>query len=398
MDKEIDLGKYVRVVFRHYRFGLLLLILVAGVIVAANMLKPPTYSTSAVLIAKPTIQQWRFESRIQPTYLGNKNWQLEFSELGKDSATRNIVSRLAQQAAGRSLPGSATVRAGRQTLLFVDAVASTPEGAADLANYWARAFVQWIGQVYGPHGMLEPLRDQLALADRVFTQSFTALDAFKAKTGMGIIPKEQASSDGYLWLGHGGYELAERNRQLAAQGLALANVQAFMDEFQRATYSASSERALEHLPWHLLATEQVIARGYITPETIGEHQGDATFWNTVLPLELEAQTLAYSHLETELGRLQESLTAQSRQFDQLVDEFNLSRENYLTWRRKVDEVQTQIEVNDVELQLIQDASAPAAPVPIRWPVVGASALAAGLVVGIVGCFAIEGIESRRRRG
>lgn len=392
MQDDIDLGKYVRVVFTHYKFGLLLFVIVALVVAVPQLLRPASYTATATLFARTPQYQWRFDSRVLPFVQVNKNWQKEFSEVAKDPWLKRTIADALVDEYPAGLPGLVTVRAGKQTLIHVDATASTPEEAAQLANRWSEAFVGRIDQMYGTASLADPFSEELAEVGSVYRLTKDAVREFKARTGIGIASEGQTMLEGYEWLGPLGLELAEKNRLLAQHRLAVGNLQVVRDQLQQA--QAAGE-ALDELSWELLNVTSISERGQLTLDVVVTYLEAPEHLASLIDSELTAQNSVVEILEQEIAGDQEEITRLADELDRLVESRILAKETYQTIYRKIDEIEIQSKIEGPLLQVITKAVSPADPKQTDWLMIILSAVVAGGVVGIAGCFAAEFVEARR---
>lgn len=117
----------------------------------------------------------------------------------------------------------------------------------------------------------------------------------------------------------------------------------------------------------------------------------------LLTSEMSAQTLAAKLLDEDVTKSQQAITDLTAEFDRLVQERILSREDYTTFRRKVDEIVYQSKIENVELRFLAQAEPPTQPLQaIQWPLVLFWALCAGVVIGIAACYVAEFVQSRGR--
>ncbi len=391
MDDELDLSRYLRVLIRHARLGLLVFIMVAGVIVIANLLRPASFTATATLFGGPQYQ-WRFDSRLSPNTPVNVNWQRIFLDLAKDPwFQRQIAAEVEKRLSAQDI-GTMTVRAGKQSLIHIDVSASTPEDAARLANAWAEAFADQAERLYGTTALSDQFAQELKRWEETYQQAVQAVEDFKARTGVGISSEGAPSLEGYEWLGAMGMELAEHSRQLAAHRQAIANLELLKEQLEQARRDHSS---LEGLPWQLLDIPSITARGILTPEAIIQHLDDAGALSDMLASELAAQQAAASALEERVAAEQAELARLSSELDRLVEERNLARENYQTMSRKVSEIDIASRVEGPLVHVVGKALPPEKPASRDWPVVLVLAVAAGAVLGAAACILAE-LMTRRR--
>jgi len=392
MQDDIDLGKYVQVVFKHYKLGLLIFVIVALVVAVPQLLRPASYTATATLFARTPQYQWRFDSRVLPFVEVHKNWQKEFSEVAKDPWLKRAIADALVDEYPTDLPGSVTVRAGKQTLIHVDATASSPEEAAQLANRWSEAFVEWIDRMYGTTSLVAPVSEELTEVESAYRQAESVVREFKARTGLGIASEGQTMLEGYEWLGPLGLELAEKNRMLAQHRLAVESLEIVRGQIQDAQVTGEP---LEGLSWELLNVSSISERGQLDVDVVMKHLDDPEHLKGLIDSELNAQESAVKVLEERVAGDQEEIARLIGELDHLVETRILAKEVYQTLQRKVSEIDVQSKIDGPKLQIIREAVSPAAPKQTDWLMIILSAVVAGGVVGIAGCFAAEFVEARR---
>jgi len=392
MQEEIDLGKHLRAIAAHYRLGLLIFFIIAAIIIGMQFILPTSYQATATLFAAAQQNQWRFDTRLASNPEAGKNWPKEFLELSKDAWLKEQIALQISPETGGELDGAVWV-GNKQSLLHVQALSSSPEKAIDLANEWSLAFIGWVSQVYGTAATSESTLQQLEEVNKIYQKSLQDLKDFQARTGIGVAAEGQTMMEGYEWLGPLGLELAEKNRALAAQKVAQANLALLNAQFQEAKEAGKS---LKDLPWQLLDVAPISARGQLTPQIAIEKSDQPRELEALLSAEIDVQSRATQALEEEVGKNQQAIMDQIEQHDQLVQERILQRENYTTFRRKVDEIQYQAKIEDVELRMLTPAAAPVTPVrAMSWPLAAILALGVGAIAGVAACYVAEYIQKRR---
>lgn len=386
MEDELDLTRYLRILVRHARLGIVIFILTAGAILLVNLLRPASYTATATLFAGGPQYQWRFDSRLSPNIPVNVNWQRIFLDLAKDPWFRSQVAAQVETRFPHKNIGEMSVRAGKQSLIHIDVTAFTPQDAAGLANAWAEAFAYQAEQLYGATALAEPFAQELKRWEEQYQQAVKAVEEFKARTGVGIASEGAPSLEGYEWLGALGMELAERSRQLAAHRQAIANLQLLKEQLEQARRQNAS---LEELSWQLLDAPTIAARGILTHEVVAEHLNDAGALAALLDAELTAQQAAATALEERLSADQAQLAQLSSELDRLVEERNLAKENYLTLQRKVSEIEIENRVEGPLVRVVGKAAAPEKRASRDWSVVAVLAITAGAVLAIAASIIAE---------
>lgn len=392
MEDELDLSRYLRILVRHARLGIVVFILTAGVVILANFLRPASYTATATLFAGGPQYQWRFDSRLSPNTPVNVNWQRIFLDLAKDPWFKEqIAVQVKAQFPGENI-GEVTIRAGKQSLIHIDVTADTPQDAANLANAWAEVFAHQAEKLYGATALSESFSQELKRWEEIYQQAIQAVDDFKARTGIGVASEGAPSLEGYEWMGALGMELAERSRQLAAHHQAIANLQLLKEQLEQARRQNSS---LDNLSWQLLDAPSIAARGILTHEIIAQHRNDAGALAALLDAELAAQQAAASALEQRLAADQTELAKLSSELDRLVEQRSLAKENYQTLQRKVNEIDIENHVEGPLVRIVGIAVPPAKRASRDWPVVAVLAAAVGAILGTAACIIAERMTRRR---
>ena len=392
MPDDIDLSKYVQVVFRHYKLGLILAVCVALVIVVSQWLQPATYTATTTLFASSPQYQWRFDSRVLPLVQTNKNWQKEFTEVAKDSWLKAEIEAALTERYGESSQGTVAVRAGKQTLVHVDATASTPESAMNLANRWSEEFIEWVDEMYGTAPLADAFSAELVDAENAYMEKVEAVRQYKADTGIGIASEGQTMLEGYEWLGPLGLELAEKNRILAEHTLAVENLEILDEQLQSAQAAGAS---LESLSWELLNVPAIQDRDQLHIEDVQALFDDAEQIAALIDAEMMAQNNVMATLQDVIADDQDQITQLATELDRLVEARILTKEIYQTIQRKVDEIAVQSEIEGPLLRVITEATLPTGPNRGDWLMIGLLAVVSGAVIGVSGCFVAEFVESRR---
>lgn len=392
MEDELDLSRYLRILVRHARLGIVVFILTAGVVILANFLRPASYTATATLFAGGPQYQWRFDSRLSPNIPVNVNWQRIFLDLAKDPWFKEQIAVQVKAQFPEENIGEVTIRAGKQSLIHIDVTADTPQDAANLANAWAETFAHQAEELYGATALSESFSQELKRWEEIYQQAVQAVDDFKARTGIGIASEGAPSLEGYEWMGTLGMELAERSRQLAAHRQAIANLQLLKEQLEQARRQNSS---LDKLSWQLLDTPSIAARGILTHEIIAQHRNDAGALAALLDAELAAQQAAASALEQRLAADQTELAKLSSELDRLVEQRSLAKENYQTLQRKVNEIDIENRVEGPLVRIVGIAVPPAKRASRDWPVVAVLAAAVGAILGTAACIIAERMTRRR---
>lgn len=394
MNDEIDLGHYLRRVLRHFRLGLVLFLLVAGVIMVGNALRPTTYQATATILTAGPQYQWRFDTRVVSNIPVNKNWQQDFVNLVKDPWMKGQIDQMAAQSLGRPIDGNVTVRAGQQIFIHIDATAGSSEDAVALANAWAEAFVAQVERLYGTSALQNPFVRALDEWEQAYSDTIEAARVLKAETGIGIAAVGAgSSSEAYEWLGPLGFQLAQESRLLADSRTAIENLEVLQSQVQSAVEKGGS---LDTVSWQLLDVPAIRSRGMLTADTILQQLDDPAGVAAMLDAELTAQRNTVAALEPRLSELQQTASVLSVKLDRIVDERFFVKETYQILRRKVDEITLQQEMEGPIAQVVTRAQEPAQPASKDWPLAALLALVAGVVIGAAGAFLAEAIESRRR--
>jgi len=179
---------------------------------------------------------------------------------------------------------------------------------------------------------------------------------------------------------------------LAQHRLAVESLEIVRDQIQDAQ---TTEKTLDGLSWELLNVSSISERGQLDVGVVMKHLDDPEHLKGLIDTELNAQERAVKVLEEGVAGDQQEITRLIGELDHLVETRILAKEVYQTLQRKVDEIDVQSKIDGPKLQVIREAVSPAESKQTDWLMIILSAVVAGGVVGIAGCFAAKFVEARR---
>jgi len=392
MDEEIELRQYLRVLTRHWILILAITAVCTLVALGLTLSQPALYRASVTLLAQPTKYEWRMDPNIQHIVDTRKDWKREYLALFESFDLSSEVA----EAIGDSLPPaersevsireSVSARSGVEDIFYIDAQSSDAAAAAGLANGWAEAFAQRVGELYGPAAELSKFETQLAEAEATLGVADEELEAFRRSSGLGLEQSTNLVLERYF---------SALEKRLEGKNTLLAEYQNALDALRlvirQAEKNQGGDGAITDLPLELLEVASVQARGQATAERVLA-QSD---WAEVLSiLRREEQLLAdtVSSLQEEVETLQEEMAALDREHALLQQQYSLAREVHSVLSREVTESRIQAGVDAGGAQILSPASPPTGRAGSRQVMDVLVAAALGLVVSVLAAFAVEFVQ------
>jgi len=453
-EDEIDLREYILVLIKYWRWIVGVSVLAAIVAFGVSSFLPRTYEASANVLILKSETQISFEPKFQTTtdeQLGDKNYQNTLADLVKSNDLAAIV--LAQS--------SELFSSGEQTVLdllkmvdvstsgdvvSINITSQDPEVAAQLANIWATAYVDYVNTLLGEgknsllieiekqvQGVTDDYQSaQLAwekfLGDNQITTLSLEIDAKKSqlqtlrnqqsdieKNPLFLQDLEQKTqrqllSNKYaelkqldVWMSDA---LAMRDQigqgatsEAATAGDALAFV------LLRSQVLASSAKAGVQLQLNLadIAESDVSAIDvFALIETLQNRQTRvqdeidnlsnvliSTQEDVVLDVKPIVSSEAMTALNAEILSLTAELEKQQAQQRELKQTRDLAWENYTTIQRKMAEVKLDSQITDSQVRVASQAIVPEEAISPRRMMNTAIAGVLGLMLSIFGVFAID---------
>ena len=403
MEDEIDLRKYVQVLlrWRWWIAGLALLAAVAAL--AVSFLLPPSYEAKAlVAITQPRyIMQFdpRFEAAtdILPVYKAYPELATGDELLGDLLAGLNPLPEGVETLDDlRDLLEAAL--GADPSVVRMTARAGDPMEAARVANDWAELFVDRANEIYGGQNgeQVRFFEGQLAEAQGKLEAAEGALVAFQARNQgsslnakLGSARQEQAE---YLAEQRETVRLSQdigglRAQLATRQGGATATLGDELSVLRLRTRALDSAGAgAQGLSDIQL---QVGEQGTLSGRTVEELVALLDALQDGLEGKAEEVTARLEALEPQILALQQQVQEVDNEADRLVRTRDVTRDTYLILTRKVEEARIAAQDTEREVRLASRAAAPEKPVSPRKKLNTLVGGALGLMMGVVGAFALE---------
>ena len=152
MEDEIDLGKYFKVLIRHWKLivGLTIIASVAAFVVSS--LLPPAYEATALIVVTRLRNQYQFDPRIQ-TQIDQQPYKA-YPEL---ALTDNLLTRVIAALGDQLKPEDRDPAALRErlsagagadpSLVRLSVTGDQPQQAQTIANIWASLYVTYTNEL-----------------------------------------------------------------------------------------------------------------------------------------------------------------------------------------------------------------------------------------------------------
>ena len=404
MEDEIDLRKYVQVLLRWRWWIAGLALLAAAAALAVSFLLPAAYEAKAlVAITQPRyIMQFdpRFEiaNDIQPVY--NKAYpELATSDelLGELLAGLNPLPEGVETL--EDLQDSLESELGADpSVVRLTARAGDPREAARIANGWAELFVDRANQIYGGQsgeqvrffeGQLAEARGKLEAAEQALVVFQARNQGSSLNAKLGSARQEQAE---YLAEQRETVRLSQdigglRAQLATRQGGATATLGDELSVLRLRTRALDSAGAgAQGLSDIQL---QVGEQGTLSGRTVEELVALLDALQDGLEGKAEEVTARLEALEPQILALQQQVQEVDNEADRLTRARDVARDTYLILTRKVEEARIAAQDTEREVRLASRAAAPEKPVSPRKKLNTLVGGALGLMMGIVGAFALE---------
>ncbi len=201
MEDEIDLRKYVRVLFQHWKLIAGLTVAGAAAALVLALALPRSYEASALVVVTSPRFILNFEPRIETAagqdkveidpkaYLGLATSDELLTQLLADPATASLEEG---ERTREGLLGKLEATTGTDpTLIELRATGDDPERAAAIANAWARLFVKYVNQLYGYEQDTQArFGDQLSQAKADYEVAQRAVEKFLADNRLAELQRE----------------------------------------------------------------------------------------------------------------------------------------------------------------------------------------------------------------
>lgn len=402
MDETIDLRPYVDAIVR--RWWVILGSIVGFILLAVTLyLSQNEYRANALIAVTDPAQRLQFDSRIVST-LNVANLLQAYPEI---ASSDGVMTTLLEEARGlsnnnidslpalRSIIDVETGADGRLVRLVVRH--NNPQIAADIANAWARIFVNVVDSIYVPAGGgVEFFRDQLSQTETDLQTVEKALVDFQSGSRIAIVENELAA----LKDRQSTY-LAEKNRLLltmdnirSLQGQIAAGsgdtipwadqLVSLMLQLKMYETETTSETVLPESPLQL----QLSAQNNLTTEQRNEQLALLSILATTAETRLSEIDVKLIGLESDIFNLQQEQQDLTNRYDQLTRDRDIAKETYSTLARKIDEVRIQTEDSTTGLKVASLATAPLEPDRANLFVTVGIAGMVGLLLSVAALIAI----------
>jgi succinoglycan biosynthesis transport protein ExoP len=399
MEDEIDLRAYIEVLIRYWLWIAGLAVVAAVVAFVVSSMLPRTYEASAVVLVTQPRYQMQFDPRID-TQQGTPAYNAFPTLATSDDVLQNVVEGYTpSNASGIGQWTLSTLRGmveatsqGDPSLVVLKVTSRSPKDAAAIANVWADRLVKRGTELYGQgEADVTFFEAQVQQAQQALDQAEAALVDFQARNQASIVSAQldslrRSQADyladqraiAYIIQDIQGLR-AQLAEQTAGQPVSLADsLTALFLQIKAFNAQASAPIQLQVQSSTDLSDKSVEEQIAFLDDLVATLQAKSAENDSRLA-ELEPQILA----------LQKQLQEINVESDQLTRTRDLARDTYTTLARKVDEARIAAQEASGMLQVGSEAAVPAAPVGPRRLVNTAIAGVLGLMIGIVGVFAVE---------
>lgn len=388
--EEIDLGEYFQVILKHWKVvaGALLLATITAAVAA--FAQSPIYEAT-VTIMEPS---YRLEAGGGLTSMDEKVGEgIKVLPTVAKSATieEQVIEALesvlspAERARGALLKTVKVVADKNDPSLFqIKVRSSDPDKASQIADTWAEKCVEYMtGPTAKSSGELEFVKAELQAAEQELMAAEEELARFQAESGLGVA---SGGLDPYAALGERGKELEAKTLLLASHRVARDNLLRLLQAAQEMKEAGGT---VTDLPLQLLSVEVIVNRGQLSPELIKEQGSDIDAVIAMIEREERIISGVIDTLSAEVAQLQEALERDGVELARLQRRAKDAEEDYNLLSDKVQE----IEIRRSGVIILSPAIKPGQPMgSISKPLVIAVGVAAGVVVGVFGAFALEYFE------
>lgn len=395
MEEEIDLRKYILVLFKfkYWIVGLTIIAALAGL--GGSFLIEPTYEAAAlVAITKPRYNM-QFDPRFstddfQPPYKAYLDLAMG------DALIAQLVEDLkdgldGQEQSVRAIRGMLEASPGSDpSIVRLIARNGDAERAALVANRWGELFVNHVNELYGQsQADLTFFDTQLAGARAVLAQTEQDLIIFQATNESAILQTQldakQAALQAYLdaalslrLLIQDAQSLQHRLRAQDPTSPVLQNDELTM------LLLAIDIQAKSDIPVEL----QVSGQQASTSKTVGEQLVLLADLIQSLQSKLKVVEQEAVALEPDILHLQEASERVKTEYDRLIVAKTVAQETVLTLSHKAAEARIAAQDEGGDARLASTAVTPDTPISPRKMTNVAIAGTCGLLVGVFGALAI----------
>lgn len=399
MEEEIDLRRYIKVLFSHWVWivGLAVVAAIAGYVFSS--LQPPIYQASSVVMVTEPRFQLQFDTRFR-TDEGSPAYKAFPILAVSDDVLQGVLDAYQTTAMGqahpltlaqlRSMSGASSE--GDPSLVVLTIRSDSAELASLLANHWADVFADHGNAMYsGGQGDVAFFQEQTALAETALQKAETALIAFQANNRESILQNQlsalqQAQRD-YLASQQSISVLVQDTQALRAQWADRPSSQAtsLSDGLTALFLQIKAFNAQADIPLQL----QIDSAEVLGPQSISEQIAYLDELTTILMTKSAEIDASLQALEPEMLSLQQQTQQTAVKKDRLTREWDLARETHLTLTRKLEEARIAAQEANGILHVGSHAAMPTRPMGPRTLFNAALAGLVGLMLGVVGVLAVD---------
>jgi uncharacterized protein involved in exopolysaccharide biosynthesis len=402
MEDEIDLRVYINVLVRHWRLVVALTLLAGAAAFVVSLLLPTKYRATAVVVVTRPLYQFQFSPAIQ-NLPETVQQGLLTGKAALELATSDAMLQQVLHEVGDELPSEErnlvsikemlTAKGGSDpSIVNLSVLNRDPQRVTRIANTWASLYVRQVNDLYSQSGeQLEFFEGQLTQAKNDLDEADQALVDFQKRNDSTILQaqlsaKQSALSD-YLVL----------NESLK---LLLQNVSSLQDQLARQPADTAStlgdDLAVLSLQINALNAQsgipiqlQLPSTGTLSNKTVSQ-QADylAGLAKTIEAKQSEVKRQAEA-LPIEIRTLQGQIQETSTEAVRLTRQRDLAQTVYTTLAQKVEETRIAAQDTSGRTRLASSAVVPEKPVSKRLLGNTAIGIALGLLVGVMGVFAVE---------
>jgi uncharacterized protein involved in exopolysaccharide biosynthesis len=402
MEDEIDLGKYFRILIRHWKLivGFAIIGSVAAFVVSS--LLPRTYEATALIVVTRQRNQYQFDPRIQ-TQLDQQPYKA-YPELAlTDDLLTQLIATLDDQLKPedrnlQTLREHLSARAGVDpSLVRLLVTHSEPQQAQALANTWAELYVTYANELYQQRSssavffeaQATEASSRLALAEK-------ALVDYQARNPLSLVTAQlnskKAELSHYLTATQTIALVIQDARSLQQQ-LARQNVDSpssLSDQLSALYMQVDALNSKADIPIQL----QISGDGTLSNRTVAEQAALLGTLMHVLQSKSDEIQQQIKAVEPDILALQKAQQEAQVELDRLTRERDVAEETYLTLIRKVNEADVAAQDSGGGVQLASQASLPIEPVSSRRALNTVLGGLLGFMLGVICAFVIEARQSK----
>ncbi len=396
MEEEIDLRAYIAVLWKgkYWIIGLALVAALAAM--GVSFLLPPTYEATALVAVTKPRYTLEFDSKLSTT-----NIQPSYKAYLDLATSAQLIRALIDDLGSSLAADERSVRAVRDMLdvqsgadasiVKLKVQNGSPERTALIANHWAALLVDRVGELYDQSEQDRTFFEaRLVDAEQTLAQAEQALVDFQTRNEVTILGAQLNSKQTEL------YKSLDLARTLR---LSVQDAQALLARIQAQSPSTpatlNDELAVLLLEINgygdstLPVELQLSGQSQLQTHTLGELSARLEALAGMLETRLAQAEQNAATVEPKILDLQEALTRAQIEQDRLELAQSVASETVLTLSRKVAEAQIAAQDETGSVRLASQAAVPDRPVGPRKLVNTAIGGALGLMVGVLGVFALE---------